>query len=189
MLLARLGVGRLLLADGDCFAPSNLNRQLLATRASLGQSKARTTDEFLRSINPALEVQPLEAYLEEANYALYLQQVDLALDALDTFSARRELLAAARGVGKAVIHGAVLGQDGQVTTILPTDEPTFESRYLSQSSPAAEPPPVLAPIVSLVASLQVQEAVRLLLHRSLAYHGRVAYLDGDTGRLEIFPLW
>lgn len=187
-LLARLGVGRLLLADGDRFAPSNLNRQLLATTASLGESKARTTAAFLQSINPALEVQALAEYLQKDNYLVYLKQVDLALDALDNLPARRELLAAARAANKPVVHGAVLGQDGQVSTILPADAPTFESRYLAQSSSAAASPPVLAPIVSLVASLQVQEAVRVLLDLPLAYHGRLAYMDGDTGCLEFFPL-
>lgn len=188
-LLARLGVGRLLLADGDCFAPSNLNRQLLATRDSLGRSKARLSAEFLVGLNPALEVRPLEAYLDAATFAAHLRQVDLGLDALDSFAARRQFLAAARQAGKPVIHGAVLGQDGQVTTILPTDGPEFESRYLNQASFDSEPPTVLAPSVALVAGLQVQEAVRLLLHRPLAYHGRLAYLDGDTGCLELFPLW
>ncbi len=186
-LLARLGVGRLLLADGDCFAPANLNRQLLATWASLGQSKAAVTADHLRTINPALEILPLAEFLGIDNYAFYLKQADLALDALDTLSARRELLAAARRAGKPVVHGAVLGQDGQVTTILPADSLTFESRYLHQSSPVTETPPVVAPIVSLVASLQVQEAVRLLLDQPLAYHGRLAYMDGDTGCLEFFP--
>jgi molybdopterin/thiamine biosynthesis adenylyltransferase len=188
-LLARLGVGRLLLADGDCFAPTNLNRQLLATRDNMGRSKALITAEFLGGIHPALELRPLEEYLDAAKFTAYLRQVDLGLDALDSLAARRQFLAAARQAGKPVIHGAVLGQDGQVTTIFPTDDLAFESRYLNPSSFDSEPPPVLAPIVSLVASLQVQEAVRLLLQRPLAYHGRLAYLDGDTGRLEFFPLW
>jgi hypothetical protein len=46
---------------------------------------------------------------------------------------------------------------------------------------------VIAPIVALVASLQVQEAVRVLLNQPLAYHGRLAYVDGDTGCLNFFP--
>ena len=46
--------------------------------------------------------------------------------------ARRQLLAAAREAGKPVIHGAVLGRDGQLTTILPGDNPVFESEYLNQ---------------------------------------------------------
>jgi molybdopterin/thiamine biosynthesis adenylyltransferase len=188
-ILARLGVGRLLLADGDCFVPTNLNRQLLATRDNMGRSKALITAEFLGGIHPALELRPLEEYLDAAKFTAYLRQVDLGLDALDSLAARRQFLAAARQAGKPVIHGAVLGQDGQVTTIFPTDDLAFESRYLNPSSFDSEPPPVLAPTVSLVASLQVQEAVRLLLQRPLAYHGRLAYLDGDTGRLEFFPLW
>lgn len=186
-LLARLGVGRLLLADGDQFTPANLNRQLLATGSSLGHAKAAATAEHLRNLNPALEIQPLNAYLDAAAYDRFLPRVDLALDALDSLAARRELLAAARRAGKPFIHGAVLGADGQVATILPDDEPIFGARHLSQTNGDTEPPPVLSPIVAVVAGLQVQEAVRLLLARPLAYHGRLAYLDGDTGRLEFFP--
>jgi molybdopterin-synthase adenylyltransferase len=188
-LLARIGVGRLLLADGDRFAPGNLNRQLLATRDNLNQSKAEATAAFLRRISPALELQPLEEYLDPVSYPCFLAQVDLALDALDTFMARRQLMIAAREAGKPVIHGAVLGRDGQLTTILPDDNPVFESEYLNQPSLPAAPPPVVAPSVALVASLQVQEGIRLLLDLPLAYHGSLAYLDGDTGRMEFFPLW
>jgi molybdopterin-synthase adenylyltransferase len=187
-LLVRVGVGRLLLADGDRFAPANLNRQLLATRDTLGRTKAGVTADFLRRINPAVEVQSLQEYLDPVSYPVFLTQVDLALDALDTFTARRQLLTAARKAGRPVIHGAVLGQDGQLTTILPGDEPVFESEYLNNPSLSSESPPVVAPSVAFIAGLQVQEAVRLLLSLPLAYHGSLAYLDGDTGRLEFFPL-
>ena len=95
-LLARVGVGRLILADGDYFAATNFNRQLFATKDTLGQAKAGVTAGFLTRINPALEVQPLEEYLHESNYGVYLPQTNLALDALDTFDARRQLLGAAR---------------------------------------------------------------------------------------------
>jgi molybdopterin-synthase adenylyltransferase len=189
LLLARVGVGRLLLADGDRFAATNINRQLLATRDSLDQPKATVTANFLRRINPALEMQPLEEYLHPDNLAVYLQHVDLALDALDTFASRRQLLRAARPAGKPVMHGAVLGRDGQVTTILPDDEPVFEARYLNQALGNVEPPPVVASTVSLIASLQVQETIRLILNLPLAYHGRVMHWDGDTGQMEFFSLW
>ena len=61
-LLARVGVGRLVLADGDCFAPTNFNRQLLATKDTLGRAKAGATADFISRINPALEVQAVEKY-------------------------------------------------------------------------------------------------------------------------------
>jgi tRNA A37 threonylcarbamoyladenosine dehydratase len=59
LLLARVGVGRLLLADGDVFVPSNLNRQFLATGRSLGLNKARAAADDLQDINPALLVVPI----------------------------------------------------------------------------------------------------------------------------------
>lgn len=188
-LLARIGVGRLVLADGDCFAPTNFNRQILATKDTLGRAKAGATADFISRINQALEVRAVEKFLDPGNYPIILAEVDLALDALDSFGDRRELLMAARKAGTPVIHGAVLGQNGQITTILPEDEPIFASSYLKQPSHFAEPPSVVAPSVSLVATLQVQEAIRLLLNLPLAYHGTLAYLDGDTGRPEFFPLW
>ncbi len=58
-LLARVGVGRLLLADGDHFTPANLNRQLLATQETLGLSKAVVTARRLREINPAILAEPI----------------------------------------------------------------------------------------------------------------------------------
>jgi hypothetical protein len=47
---------------------------------------------------------------------------------------------------------------------------------------------VLAPTVTLTASLQALEAIRLLLGKTPAYRGVLAHFDGDTGRLEILPL-
>lgn len=187
-LLARAGIGSLLLADGDKFVPANLNRQLFATRETLGQAKTAVTAAFLRRINPVVEINLVSDYLDPDRYPVLLPQVDLALDALDSCPARRQLVSAAREAGKPVIHGAVLGHDGQITTILPEDLPTFAEAYLHQSAPPDEPPSVVAPIVAMVASLQVLEAIRLLLHLPPAYHGSLAYLDGYTGRMEFFPL-
>jgi hypothetical protein len=67
VLLARVGVGRLLLADGDVFVPSNLNRQFLASQKNLGKKKAQATADHLRDINPALLVEAIPDYLTPDN--------------------------------------------------------------------------------------------------------------------------
>ena len=189
-LLARLGVGRLLMADGDRFAPSNFKPPTVCYQRQPGTIQNRNYHRiFSARLIRLWKSNSLEEYLDSTNYPAILPRVDLALDALDTFMARRQLLIAAREAGKPVIHGAVLGQDGQITTILPGDNPVFESEYLNQPSLPAEHPPVVAPTVSLVASLQVQEAIRLLLYLPPAYHGSLVYLDGYTGRMDFFPLW
>ena len=189
MLLARAGVGRLFLADGDAFAPSNLNRQLLATAATLGQNKAVVTAQHLREVNEAIDAQAVAEFLDGDRLRDFLPSVQVVLDALDTLAARRDLLTAAKQAGVPLVHGAVRGVFGQVTTILPQDPEDFPYLFPPGDPPAAETAPgVLAPTVSLVASLQAQEALRLLLGKEPAYHGVLAHFDGDTGRLEILPL-
>ncbi len=187
-LLARVGVGRLLLADGDVFTPANLNRQLLATPLTLGQNKARVTAQYLQDLNPALSLETIPHFLDPENLRIYLPQVQVALDAFDSISARRMLFLAAREARVPLIHGAVCERYGQVTTILPDDSLDFNHLYPGAEILPGTPPGILAPTVSLTASLQVQEALRLLLGHPPAYHGRLAHFDGDTGKLEILGL-
>jgi len=134
-LLARAGVGCLYLADGDCFTQSNLNRQLLATSETLGQNKALVTARHLRQINEALEVEAIPEFLDQGRLQHFLPKVQVVLDALDTLAARREIVAAAKEAGVPVVHGAVSGAFGQVTTILPHD-PGESSWLFSQAAPS-----------------------------------------------------
>jgi len=185
VLLARLGVGHLVLADGDVFALSNLNRQLFATERTLGFNKALVAAQHLKEIHPALTVEPIDQFLGPQNLPYYLTRVQVALDGLDNLNSRRELFAAAQAAGVPLVHGAVHGLFGQVATVLPQDGDSFQKIYAAAG--AEGPPEVLAPVVSLIASLQVQEAGRLLLGRPPAYHNALAYFHGDTGRLEVLP--
>ena len=187
-LLARVGIGRLLLADGDVFVPSNLNRQWLARQATLGKNKARVAARHLQGLNPALVTEAIPAYLTPANLRTYLAQVQVAVDGLDNLQARRDLFEAARGTAVPLVHGAVVGRFGQVTTILPADPGSFACLYPNNALEVERGREILAPVASLIASLQVQEAVRLLLGRPPVYHGRLAYYDGDTGTLELLSL-
>ena len=118
-LLARVGVGRLLLADGDHFTPANLNRQLLATEETLGLNKAVVTARRLRKINPAILAEPIVQFLTPDNLGGYLSQVQVVVDGLDTIAARQELAAGARDAGLPLVHGAVSGKFGQVSTLMP----------------------------------------------------------------------
>jgi len=187
-LLARVGVGCLLLADGDVFVPSNLNRQWLARQTTLGKNKAQVAAHHLQSINPALSAKAIPSYLTPENLTTYLSQAQVALDGLDNLKARRDLFEAARRSAVPLVHGAVEGIFGQVTTILPADSESFTSIYPDNAMEVEREREILAPVASLIASLQVQEAIRLLLGQPPVYHGRLAHYDGDTGTLELLSL-
>ena len=187
-LLARTGVGGFILADGDCFTVANLNRQLLATSATMGQNKALVTARHLHQINEALEIAAIPEFLDHGRLPGLLAQVQVVLDGLDTLAARRELAAAAQAARVPCVHGAVSGNYGQVTTILPQDRGVADRLFPAATSEPENPPGVLAPIVTLTASLQVMETCRLLLGQPPAYHGTLVHFDGDTGRLATLPL-
>jgi molybdopterin/thiamine biosynthesis adenylyltransferase len=182
-------VGRLLLVDGDVFSPSNLNRQILATHKTLGLNKALVTSRYIQDINPAILTEAVTEFLTPDNLPSYLSQVQVVLDGLDSMTARLHLFNAARQAGRPLIHGAVVENFGQVSTILPEHPINFEKLY--PNSPASDMEAtlgVLATTVALIASLQVQEAIRLLLGRPPAYAGRLIHFDGETGQLESLPL-
>jgi molybdopterin/thiamine biosynthesis adenylyltransferase len=188
VLLARVGVGCFWLADGDVFTISNLNRQCLATRPFIGENKAMIGAAHLREINSALQVKALPEYLDKENLGEYLSRVNVVADGLDNLASRRELFAAAQKAGVPVVHGAVVGKFGQVTTILPGDPDSFTRIYAGSTEEVPMGRDILAPVVALVASLQAQEAIRVLLGQGPVYHGHMAHFDGDTGTLTMLPL-
>jgi hypothetical protein len=81
--LARMGVGRFRIADPGIFDEPDLNRQLGATRATLGRNKTEVYAELLRSINPDVEVAAFPEGVRDENLAAFLDGAGLLIDALD----------------------------------------------------------------------------------------------------------
>ena len=95
--LARCGVGHLVLIDHDTVDETNLNRQLFATRQTIGIPKVKAAKERLLSINPSLQLTLLpEFYLPENREVLFSQEPDWILDAVDTVTAKIDLIQSAR---------------------------------------------------------------------------------------------
>ncbi len=90
--LCRAGVGRLILIDHDLVDETNLNRQLLATRKTVGQKKCDAAKERLQSINPNVQLVLLDQfYLPENSNFLYEEHPHVVLDAIDTVTAKLHL--------------------------------------------------------------------------------------------------
>jgi hypothetical protein len=100
--LTRAGIGSIVLADPDVFEASNLNRQLLATAETLGESKARVTARHLRSINPELAV---EAWQSDWTGRLsdVLRRCPVVVNGMDDVAASLRLYRAAAEHGATVV--------------------------------------------------------------------------------------
>ncbi len=93
-MLVRSGIGHLVIIDSDLVGETNLNRQLLALRSTLGRSKCAVLQERLLDINPGLDIRVIEDYIHEDNVAALLDPIpaDVVIDAIDTLSPKIALI-------------------------------------------------------------------------------------------------
>lgn len=90
--LTRAGVGKITVVDGDTYAESNLNRQLFATKATLGRNKAEVAKERILSINPNADVTAKGIfYMPENADEFNLAQYSYIIDAIDNVTAKINL--------------------------------------------------------------------------------------------------
>ena len=123
--LARAGVGQIDLLDSDVFAASNLNRQILATTATIGRRKTEVAKERVLSINPDCKVKVFDLfYLPETASQIDLSVYDYVIDAIDTVTAKLELIVRAKRAGVNIIScmgsGNKLGINFEVADIYKT---------------------------------------------------------------------
>lgn len=87
--LARSGVGKLTLIDGDTVAKSNINRQIIALESTVGNHKAEVMKDRILDINPNAEVEALNIFLNsETVSTIDFTQFDYIVDAVDDIKAK-----------------------------------------------------------------------------------------------------
>jgi len=188
--LARMGVGHLIVVDGDVFEEHNLNRQLLSAENLLGYGKAEAAAARVRQVNGAVAVTVVAEMLSEANAARLLAGANLAVDALDTLPARFLLAQACRQAKIPLVHGAIAGFISQIMTIFPEDEGLAliygrgqlpeKGIEVIYGNPAGTP--------MLCAACQVQEAVKVLLGIGEPLRNRLLTVDSEYGSAEVIDL-
>ncbi|NWF56422.1 MAG: HesA/MoeB/ThiF family protein [Syntrophaceae bacterium] len=190
-LLARMGLGGLILADGDSFSEDNLNRQALSFEPNVGTQKVRAARMEIARINAATEVEIFEGFVADEELFRLIQGVQVAIDGLDNMPSRFRLEKAAKAQGVPLVHGAVAGFTGQLTTIYPEDI-GFRAFYGDPGNLPEKGIELelgnLAGIVSTVASLQVQEVIKVLTGIGRPLRNRLLFLDSLNGVSETISL-
>lgn len=183
--LARMGVGHLIIIDGDTFQENNLNRQLGCTELTLGRAKAECLAERVGEVNSAVAAVAHVAWLRADNAAELLSGAAVVVDALDTLPARMILSQAARELGAPLVHGAIGGYTGQLTTILPGGvglEALYGSGPLPERGVEAQlGNPAATPM--MIAAWQIHEVIKLLTGQGMALTGRLLVMDAEFGEM------
>jgi adenylyltransferase/sulfurtransferase len=189
-LLVRAGIGSLRILDRDFVEASNLQRQSLFNEedARLALPKAVAAERRLRSINSDVEVEGIVADLTARNARDLLSPFSVILDGTDNFETRFLINDFAVKTGTPWVYAAAVASYGLTMAIVPGQTACLACLLTSPSAAGLEETcdtvGVLGPIVNLVASLEVAEAMKLLAGRASDLHGRLLSCDVWTGRFQ-----
>lgn len=102
--LARSGIGALDLVDHDTVSMTNLNRQILATRDTVGKPKAEVASLRVKSIDPDIQVNALQTFFSpDTAEQFHFEEYDYVIDAIDTVTGKLALVTAAKAAGTPII--------------------------------------------------------------------------------------
>ena len=190
LLLARMGIGRMVVVDLDVFEETNLNRQAFCTIESLGKLKASEAVSAVAAVNPGVKVIPYETKLISSNVEKMLAGSDVVVDALDNVPDRLLLQDTAQKMGIPLVHGALAGFEGWVITIFPGDSGLKNIYGAQKESNNTESPQALLGVPgvtpSLIAAMQVMEVIKILLKRGNIIRNRMLHIDLEHGSFNEF---
>lgn len=121
-LLARVGLGAMVLCDRDSFEESNLNRQLFSRENNLGRNKAEAAAEEILSMASHVQV---KVWAEEAtadNVATIINDSNIVMDCLDSITVRLMLEKASHEAGLPFVHGTIAGEEGFAMITRPSEK-------------------------------------------------------------------
>lgn len=177
--LALLGIGRLLVVDGDRVEVSNLSRSVLFRETDVGRPKATVAAEALRVLEPALRVEAIVGDLEFTLGGGLLRESDLVIGCLDSVNARWALNRRCFDAGVAWLNAGINTLAGEVSLHVPGESGCYEcgmtagmwqrfheryscTRLLSRLPPRTLPTTI--PVTAMTAGIVTQEALAWL-HR------------------------
>jgi len=190
MYLAAAGVGTLGIVDADVVDESNLQRQIIHSKARIGTPKVESAAKFIADLNGDVKVVPYRERMTRANVDALFADYDVVVDGTDNFPTRYLVNDASVWQGKPVVHGSIFRFDGQVTTFMPEKaakklgvpaSPCYRCLY------PEPPPPHLAPscqeagvlgiLCGIIGTVQATEALKILLGKGTTLAGRLLTYD------------
>jgi len=188
-LLARSGIGKLIVMDGDVFSESNLNRQILCTENNIGQNKSEAAVQRVAIINSNVNAKSVPLFLNDDNAKEILSGCDIVFDALDNIPSRIILCRTASALNIPVVHGSIAGWFGQMSLVMPESKLLLDI-WKNQNVKGIEDEfgnPPFTP--SIIASLQVSEGIKYLIGKNTdTSRDSLLYIDMLENRLDKIKL-
>ncbi|MDP7494437.1 MAG: HesA/MoeB/ThiF family protein [Candidatus Undinarchaeales archaeon] len=191
--LARMGVGTVRVVDHDRVEDSNISRQCLYIADDVGSLKVDAAARRVSDLDGPTRVVPRPAYLCERNALMLVAGADVVFDCLDSEKSKHLLNHACARAGVPLVHGGCTGFIGQAMAVVPGRTACLACRELTfsvadtASCTRDETLPIVAPTAQLVASLQVDLALHVLMGTGDVPSGLLLY-DGRGPGVRSVPV-
>jgi len=181
LYLAAAGVGTLGMVDFDVVDESNLHRQVLFGRSSVGRPKIQAAVDRLRDINPHIDVVPHELRLDSSNALELFRDYDIVVDGTDNFPTRYLVNDACVLLGKPNVYGSIFRFEGQVSVFWGAKGPCYRCLFPEPPPPGLVPScaegGVLGVLPGIIGSLQANEVIKLIVGAGEPLIGRLVLFD------------
>lgn len=165
-MLLRSGVGRLILLDCKEIDAPDINRQILYTEKDIGQKKTTVAAKRLRSITGQTTIEIINTHIADGEVSpdfLNSLKINGVADCFDNFDARFAL-EHVLPESCFMVHGGVLRDFGQVTTLMKGKTPSLQD-IVGIQDPAHGPLPVCPSVVGVIGNIMSAEIINALIGR------------------------
>ncbi len=192
--LVRAGVGKIIIIDPDIVELDNLQRQVLFDEEDVHRKlpKAQAAAEKLNKVNSQVSIEPFIDILSPRNIESIFNRADVVFDGTDDMKTRFLINDACVKLNIPWIYGGVVAMYGASFTIIPSETPCLRCFIDELPSPGdipkCEEVGVLGSAVSMIASIEVTEGLKILIGKKEALLGKLINVDVWSGSWELFEL-
>ena len=183
--LASLGIRYIGIIDDDKVELSNLNRQYIHTISYLDKPKVLSAKNWIENYNKDVEIQTFQTRLDDNNYNDIVKNYDIVVDCFDSFESKFLLNDISLKMQKPLIHAGVTEFSGQVMTIIPNKSACLRCIFPDANLDACVAKGVVSPAVSLIASVQSMEILKLIINKGSLLTNKILSIDGLNARFKV----
>lgn len=189
--LGAAGIGELGIADAGTVKQSNLQRQTIHRTSDIGEPKPESAARFVEELNPNVAITTYPHNVTSENAAQLAEEYDVIVDGLDNFEGRMILNEVAREAEIPFVHGAVYGDEGQMTVFLPGG-PCYRCLVPDipddASIPSGEPMGIFPPLPGIIGCIQASETIKYVIGRGEVLSGRLLRYDAHDCTFMHMPI-
>jgi molybdopterin-synthase adenylyltransferase len=179
--LAAAGVGEIGILDSDLVELSNLQRQILHTRESVGIEKTVSARQTITRLRPDVRLNLHSLRLSSANARNIIAEYDFVIEATDNFESKFLINDVCVEIGKPFSHAGILGMCAQTMTVLPGKGPcyrcVFEDVPPQGTVRTTDEVGILGSVAGVMGAIQATEAIKYLLGLGSLLVGRLLTWD------------